>query len=256
MLALGRRKRAERVGAAAAAVAIHGLVFTLLLATAKGSLFTGGNVTGESIGADVVPILLAGTPGDGRAASKPEDDLQHLLAQLRTDSSLVIVEPSKVDPKPSTRLDDLFAELDRAHSSRSDADSGGRSQNDKGGKGGGSEGDVSGDQGRKAERSSPKPDSASGEAASSGTLLGQIERCWNKLPNHSPVPVTLEIALSPDGLIATPPKIIRPSAEAPTERRLLSEARALEAVRACVPYHGVDSAGNSHVFRVNFDTSK
>ena len=242
------------MGATVAAVAMHGLLFLLLVATAKGSMFTGGNVGGDSSAVDVVPVSLAGTPGERAAAPKPEGELQQLLTQLRTDSSLVQVEPPKTDRKPSTRLDDLFAELDKAHADQSG--SGGNAKEDRGGKGAGADKRASADQTRETKQPTEKSASASGGAASSGKLWGQIEPCWSKLPDRSAVPVTLEIALSPNGLIAKPPKIIRPSAEAPTENRLLSEARALEAVRACVPYRGADGGLTGGEYRVEFRASK
>ena len=66
------------------------------------------------------------------------------------------------------------------------------------------------------------------------------------------VPVTLLIALNESGRIATPPQIVRPNGAMPDERRLISEARALAAVTACVPYHGPESFGAKALFTIRF----
>jgi hypothetical protein len=250
------RKR-RRLSAVSVSIALHAAFILSLVISSGGALLTGGSLVGDVGDAEVVPVALAGAPGEASRKSTPEDDLQKLLTKLRSDDSSVVVEPPKPDVKPNTKLDKLFDPLDRAHANSSgDPGSGGRAKQDKGGKGSSANGAATADERSKADPSRAKPDVNPGKAASSGSLWGQIERCWRKLPDRSTVPVTLEIALSPEGLIATPPKIIRPNAEAPSEKRLISEARALEAVRSCVPYHGPDLAANGGVVRVNFASSK
>lgn len=254
---LARGGGRAKASAVFVSVVLHGLIFLLLIATARGALLTGGAVVGATGDSEVVPVSLAGMSGEGRATPTPERDLEGLLTRLRTDVSDVVVEPAKTVAKPTTSLDRLFDELDGAQGMKSrTSGSGGHAKDHRGGKGSDVAGSAGADQGRKAEPTKAKPDEVSGAATSSGGLWGQIEPCWRKLPNRSTIPVTLEIALGPEGRIATPPKIIRPTAEAPTEARLLSEARALESVQACVPYHGVDAAPNGGVFRVNFANSK
>jgi hypothetical protein len=253
---LARGRGRARGSAIFVSVALHGSIFLLLIATARGALLTGGAVVSSTGDSDVVPVSLAGMPGDGGATSMPERDLEVLLTRLRTDNSDVVVEPARMAAKPKTSLDQLFDELDRAHGvKRGTSGSGGHAKDDKDGKGIGQAGTADASKDRKADPSKMKRDEVKGAAASSGGLWGQIEPCWRKLPNRSPVPVTLEIALSPEGRIATPPKIIRPSAETPSDSRLISEARALEAVTGCVPYHGADLASNRRVFRVEFSKS-
>jgi hypothetical protein len=252
-LARRRLGRNRRLGAVAVSIAIHAAFFLAVIAPANGSLLTGGAITDDNGPSAAVPVSLAGMPGEASAKATPEQELQSLLTRLRTDASSVVVEPPKPQTKPITKLDTLFDALDRAHADKSGAPgSGGHSRDDMGGKG------VSGVTATNTDKSrkQAKPEVNPGASSSSGRLWGQIEPCWRKLPARSTVPVTLEIALNPQGLIAMPPKIIRPSGDAPTETRLISEARALEAVRACVPYHGANMASNGGVVRVEFATTK
>jgi hypothetical protein len=90
----------------------------------------------------------------------------------------------------------------------------------------------------------------SGRDASSGDLFGQVKPCWDALPAVATVPVTLQVTLDAAGRIAKPPRIDRPAGAALDERRLVSEARALAAITACVPYHDADALGGKRVFEV------
>ncbi len=92
-----------------------------------------------------------------------------------------------------------------------------------------------------------------GTDADQGLLWPQVAPCWDKLPNLSTVPVTLEVSLNDKGQIALPPKIVRPTAAAADQMRLIAEARALAAVSACVPYHV--AAGAPRTVRVDFKAS-
>ncbi len=65
------------------------------------------------------------------------------------------------------------------------------------------------------------------------------------------MPVTLEIALDARGMIASPPKIVRHGG-IPDERRLISEARALAAITACVPYQAAAGSGARGTYKVEF----
>ena len=99
-------------------------------------------------------------------------------------------------------------------------------------------------------------DTASGTAGTSGStggLWGRIEPCWRDLGSGSTVPVTLEVALDPDGRISIPPKILRGPIAA-DEARLRAESRALAALSACLPRSGAGFGGR--VYTLEFKASR
>ena len=71
------------------------------------------------------------------------------------------------------------------------------------------------------------------------------------MPAVSSDPVTLEVTIDSHGGVAVPPRILRGSGTR-DERQLISEARALAAISACVPYRGESSAGPQGKFKVEF----
>lgn len=72
-------------------------------------------------------------------------------------------------------------------------------------------------------------------SASAGELWARIEPCWRNLSTPVDRPVTLEVTLNALAALSRPPTVIRPGDARLDEPRLRSEARALEALQACLP---------------------
>jgi hypothetical protein len=146
----------------------------------------------------------------------------------------------------------LFDAVERERAAR-DAGSSGKSDRDHGGQGA----DASAPEAKAMDKAGPRAraDNPTKASSGAGSLWGFLEPCWKKLPGRSVVPVTLEIALDARGMISTPPRIVRPSNAAPTEARLIAEARALAALGGCLPYSGPDGAHGAPI-KVEFAASR
>jgi hypothetical protein len=195
-----------------------------------------------------ITVSLAGIAGSRQASTTPNPDQLKLLYRkaLASQSELYAT-----DAKPTAHSDlsKLFDAIEREHGGR-DKQAGTNGQSTSGKATGG------GQQGRQnaatpdVSRSNTKAN-GSGSAESSGALWGQVEPCWRRMPNQSTVPVRLEVQLDENGMIAKPPKIIRPDTSVPDERRLIAEARALAAISACLPYR-IQAMGSQRQFALEF----
>lgn len=241
-----RSRRRDRAAAVGIAVAVH-LVFLLgIVAAGSGTLIKGAQARlGEG---DSVEVMLSGWEGAAARARKGVDQpataesrLNDLMERLRAVNSPLYVTPQKTSP-PAGGLASLF-------DAPATADGKGKQ-----GEGAGAAGrrDDGGDRADTA-LSSRVGDAASGNS-SAGGLWSQIEPCWNRLPMRSAMPVTLEISLSGDGRLAKPPRILRPDIRRPEEDRLVAEARALQAISACLPYGGAQGLGRTQ--QVVFPSSR
>lgn len=237
--------------ALAISVIVHAFFFLVVFGTLRGAAVSGGG--GDPRGErGVVTLSLAGLPGAGRpAGAPPSQTLEALFRRIRAEQSDLAAGVGK--PRQAGDLQKLFDLIDRDRAAADGAaGSEGRSRLDRGGRGAAADGPRT--QAPDA-RSRSRPLNRAGgvgAAASTGDLWGQIKPCWDSLPPVATVPVILVVTLDDRGLIATPPRIVRSVAQAPDERRLISEARALTAVTACVPYKGEDLSGGRKVFEVRF----
>ena len=216
----------------------------------QGSVITGG--AGEADGqVEAVTIVLEGRAGAPHSATAPSAAaLDAMFRQVRAEQSELQVNKDK--SKPASSLQTLTAEIEDEPAARDSAASGGgRGRVDRGGAGA-APGSAQAANDKHGNPNSTQKAAGPGTAGSSGGLWGQIEPCWDNMPNVSTVPVTLVIVLNDQGRIATPPKIIRPSSAKPDEGRLISEARALAALAACVPYHRTDLLSEQRFFKVRF----
>jgi hypothetical protein len=176
--------------------------------------------------------------------TSPAEALNALFLKIRAQQLTGIAAQDKQKPQPQSDLDRLFDVVDRQSEK-----GGGQSDTDQGGAGSSATGQKDAPQKRGANHQPVRP--GAGTSASSGDLWGQIKPCWDRLPPVSTVPVTLVVALDEHGRIVTPPKIIR-AGGAVDERRLISEARALAAITACVPYNDAAGPGGPRSFKVEF----
>ena len=250
-----KRRQRERATASAASLLIHAVILVFVTASLGGAVVSGGaGAPGGDVAA--VYVSLSGLKGGGQPKEAHSTaELLALFHKVREQQSPI--DTAKPQPQPKTDLEKLFNAIDREHA-RKDAPAkrAGNSNTDRGGSGASATGAKTPAPDKQGRSAAAKNADGPGAAASTGALWGQIAPCWNRMPGVSTVPVTLEIKLNGRGLIAVPPRILRPGAAAPDERRLLAEARALAAVTACVPYHGVDMGGAKGVFRVDFSAGR
>ncbi|HEX7761126.1 MAG TPA: hypothetical protein VF459_16590 [Caulobacteraceae bacterium] len=193
-------------------------------------------MTGGSGGApeeSAITISLAGVAGSRQAQTSPDEaQLQFLYRKALAQQSELYTADQK--PTEHSNLAKLFDAIEREHGGDAMQDGTNGQANSGKQTGGGQHGkDV-----RLTDQSNQSDSKATGpgSAASSGGLWGQIEPCWRRMPNQSAVPVKLEVQLDDKGMIAKPPRILRPDSSVPDERRLIAEARALAAISACLPY--------------------
>jgi hypothetical protein len=243
-----RRERRRRTLAASISVIVHLLIVVFFMTSLKGHGAPPAGANGDD--ADAIIVTLAGRTGAPPTRSAPTpSQLDVLFRKIRSEQSPLVV-ASKADPSPAA-LSKLFDVIDDQKPAKDAPVGTGKSALDQGGQGSTANGPKTANE--KVARGQTHPTGGTGGSGSSaGGLWGQIKPCWDRLPNVSSVPVSLEIVLSDRGQIAVPPKIIRPDSGAPDERRLISEARALAAVTACMPYHGSLLADAQRVFRVDF----
>lgn len=231
-------------GAASLAVLLHVAFVLALLATASGTLPRGASDPfGEG---EAISVSLAGR--EGAAGGQPgaetrdppaeTDRMDQMARRLRAERSDLFA--SETEPaRPRGGLSALFRSIGQlsAQGRQGDGDrTAGRS-------------DARGDAARTASASragAPDPDDGS------RGLWGQVEPCWRKLAPKGGVPVTLKVTLDDRGRLAAPPKILRPPVGRPDEQRLLSEALALQAIQACLPYRVGDSAAPDREYQLAF----
>ncbi len=199
----------------------------------------GGGKTGGPV-EPYVAIELSGRAGEEQPdpTEKQSAQIAQLLTRLRqADPETAIPVAQASQPRNAARSLFEAVEAARARQSRGDQHSEGRGkgEEDRGGEGAGRE------SGPAAAKPAVGPRSASpaqGKGAGGGGLFGFVEPCWKKLPGRSTVPVQLEVTLDHRGLMATPPRIVRPNSDIPSEARLIAEARAIAALSACLPFIG------------------
>jgi hypothetical protein len=202
-------------------------------------------------GVEVSPITISLEGLRGARQTTPDPDtarLALLYHQVLAQESELTTDDAT--PRRHASLQALFDAIEREHGGGDAADGAGRARE-------GRDRDFT-DRSQRArlaaldaEYAHAGPAQGRGDAASTGPLWGQIKPCWDRLPDRSTVDVTLVVSLNARGMIATPPTILRPTPAPPDQRRLISEARALAALAACVPYQTVDFAG-PHRFRIEF----
>lgn len=227
--------------AAAASLAGHLLAVLLLLGGAAGDLVpSGASIGNGASGADepsmtvtlVDPAEQSSSDASSSDASRATAaSVAQLLARLTVTAPPVAVTPAAYKPE-RTNLDEILGE-DRSDGTGKGKDRGkARAEQTSGGRG----------------ASPPQAGPAhSGATASSGALFGQIEPCWRKQPGVSRALVKLELILSGDGRLAAPPKIIRTADMVLDERQFSAEARALNALKDCLPLRRGAATGAQEV---------
>jgi hypothetical protein len=202
----------------------------------------GGGPDGDSSAVTVSLVGLRGPRVDARTASA--QSMQDLFLKIRAAQDGLAAQ-DQYKRHAQGDLDELFGPVTTAS-----VKGGGQANQDKGGAGA----DAQAPQVQPAQkrgRADASLRTGTGASSSAGDLWGQIKPCWDQLPSVSTVPVTLEVTIDSQGMVTTPPKIVRGSGT-PDERRLVSEARALAAIAACVPYRGDGSASLGGKFKVEF----
>jgi len=250
LLKLTERKRRRRTIAVAASLLAH---LALLLLFFCG---VGGGAAPESSGggnddSNAIVVTLAGRIGAAQVQSaQPASQLDLLFRQLHDEQSPLTADAAKHDPSQSS-AQQLLDAVDDQRPTKAANQGSGKAETDRGGTGASLSGSKT--EAEKQTKGPPQTSTGAGGSGASagGGLWGQIKPCWDKL-GAATVPVSLEIILDRNGKIATPPRIIRPDGAAPDEKRLISEARALAAVAACVPYHAPASGKAQSGFRVDF----
>jgi hypothetical protein len=250
-LRLKRRLR-ERAAAFALSVLVHGAILTLVLGSLAGGRLEGG--AGAPVGdPGVIYISLAGLKGAApQSAPTQQQALMALYARIRDQQSNL---PTTDTPKPVPGDVAKLFDVVQPAAPASDPNVGreGRGAVDQGGRSATPSPNAFAQADATAKQHGVRRAIGPGRDADQGPLWSQVEPCWDKLPNLSAVPVTLEVSLNDKGQIAVPPKIIRPTTEAAGQMRLIAEARALAAVSACVPYRV--AAGAPRTIRVDFRAS-
>jgi hypothetical protein len=235
---------------------VHLGVLAFMLLGAPGTLASGGGASGDA--ADDTPVTVSLESLQGAAQRSPNADpdaerLKLLFHQMLDRPDAVII--SQDPPKPKSSLQALYDAIIRQGGSTGSAVGKGRSDS-----GAARDRELTDRRARLAaldpDADAAGPERGKGPVASGGGgLWGQIKPCWDKLPARSSVPVTLIVTINEQGLIAQPPTIVRPSGAAPDHERQISEARALAALSACVPYVRADIAGLQREFRVELGPS-
>jgi len=238
----GRRNR--RLAAYGGAILLHAALVCAFIGTRPGGvLAASGGASGVESVEPYIVLSLSGLnrpdAADAQTTQETQDAaaLAAMMARMREAQPEVVIASA---PSPQkTSLAALFDAVQRDRSAR-DAATSGKSNRDDGGRGA----DAGAPDVKPRDKTGPRSPTKSDAQTSngSGTLWGLLEPCWRKLPGRSTVPVTLEVALDSRGMIATPPRIVRPTGAPPDEARLVAEARALAALGGCLPYHGPEGA--------------
>jgi hypothetical protein len=214
---------------------------------ASGGALVSSGAGAESGHQDAVAVSLARLAGGRAAAADPQTQaLAALYQKVLSERGEVAADDHR--QTPHDRVQRLFDALDRA------AGQGAGSS-----KWNGTGADDATSQAKSAKQGDQvvkNTGDGPGATASAGKLWGAIEPCWRAVPQVSRVPVTLIIMLDEGGRVSAPPLIVRPDMSQPDETRLISEARALAAVSACVPYHSADFLGGQRRFTVQFGVTR
>ena len=231
------RKRRVWVGSAAISVVLHVLILLAFFSSTTSGMFMGG-AGGAGGGGEAVTVSLVGPVGgigevrdaDTSARSRTSAELEKLLQQVRQDQPETVTNR----PRDDGNLSRLTKELAQSRSAAGAEDARPR----KGQSGVGDSG--ADDQSAKAQGAQASGKAAEGVADdrgdkghASGDMWGQIETCWRP---EAAVAVTLEVVIDSGGRLALPPRILRPDGARLDERRLIAEARAIQAVAACAPF--------------------
>ncbi len=251
----GRRNR--RLAALSGAILLHlALVSAFLGSRPGGVLASGGGASSVEAVEPYIVLSLSGRNRPDAAAeattqvSQDAAALAAMMARMRDAQPEVLIASAPTAQK--TSLGALFDAVQRDRVVR-DAAASGKSNRDDGGRGAD---DRAPDVKPRDKVGPPSPADSNALAwTGSGSLWGFLEPCWRKLPGRSAVPVTLEVVLDGRGMIAIPPRIVRPSGAPTNEARLVAEARALAALGGCLPYHGQDGSRGAPI-RVTFAVSR
>lgn len=234
----------RRLLGVAASMAIHAVLFGLLLLSLAGAIagHSGGSGDDET---GAVAVSLVGLRGG--ASSSADVDTQELKTILRqiTAQSTISTAPA-ANPASHSDLKALLDQIDRTNQNNDvRPGDGGQSDQDQGGVG----------------APTRQGSAAAGKAAkaSVGQALGlwaQLEPCWRQIPGSSAVPVMLEVRLDGRGLVTSPPIVLRPTVFEHDEQRRLAVARALAAITGCGPYKSLSGPGEDGSYRVTFTASR
>jgi hypothetical protein len=227
------------------------------LSSSRGDSLALGSGPGDD-DKNAIVVSLAGLSGRASASSQsrpktPEtqqdDRMQDIFKRLTQEDPRGASNGRGPKAKDASKLlDDVDAPPDEREHKKSDS----RERGD-----GGSGSNKGDSRGNDTHGAPVKTAEIGGDGApSAGSFPGEVEHCWKRLPGFSDVPVMLEVALNDRGLIARPPKILRPPAAVLDERRLISEERAIRALAMCVPYHARLVIGTEQVFRLDFRRSR
>ena len=236
MLATSARNRERRVraGAAAGSVVVHVLLLMAFLSSTTSGVFEGG-AGGAGGGGQAVTVSLVGPVGrtgedrdaNSSARSRIASQIDELQQQMQPDKPTIVTNRQRVEGT----LSQLLKELAQSRSAAGAGDANGRS-------GQGDNGDA--EQSARAQGQQVLGKAVQGLAAdrgdmgrATGDMWGRIETCWRP---EAAVVVTLEVVIDSSGRLALPPRILRPDGARLDERRLIAEARAIQAVAACAPF--------------------
>jgi hypothetical protein len=244
------RKNRDRAVAIGGSLAMHVVLLAAFFGGATGDIISGG---GAADGGDTVfEISLTGPDGEPAPSGGSPDQakLDALFRRTMVEQSAFIATTEQ--PRAPSRLSALFETAEPGPGEARDTDAPRRAPtSDDGGKS--APADARRTATPRGAADTRQPGEAASPAASTGALWGQIEPCWRRMPNTSDTPVSLEVTINARGLIAAPPKIIRPTDAPLSPRRLVAESRALAALSACVPYRTLGSSGDK-AFVVDFKT--
>jgi hypothetical protein len=239
-----RRRSRRKAAIFAASILFHLALFFIAFSRASGDLVSAGDAGGGPQG-PVFAVTLVRLPSpvpapDSAMAAQPDSPFLKLRPTARTDGIVVAVateadrfaalaerlalpagqagSPTRrfaanhVQPQGAYVPDDTRLSDARSRKARTDQ---------------GTEGETSG-------------------SASTGSLWGAIEPCWQNLGFRGQVPVTIDVALDGRGALRGPPQVVRSTTALLSEPRLKSEANALAALAACMPKGEVRLASNRY----------
>lgn len=225
-----RRRRAA--GILAASIIFHGAIFLLAFSRAGGDLVSAGDAGGGPQGpAFAVTLVRLPSPVLGEQLSQPTPPMQRLkLRPTARDDGIVVGASAEIDRFAA------LAERLTSHD-RSGAPAPQRYPMDRVQPQGSYAADdrrLSASRSRTAQTDQGSDGTTSG-TASTGSLWGAIEPCWQNLAFRGQVAVTIDVALNARGRLQGPPQVVRSASALLSEPRLKSEANALAALAACMP---------------------
>lgn len=237
--------RRHKAAAGAGAVLLHLLFLGAFFATACGTVAPGAvEAWGDG---EAVEVMLSGLEGGGSprgergaAPSSQQAQLDQMVQSLRLANSNLFTTEVEA-PRPRGDLASLFdGQGQSAAEGRRGLGAGQAGIRDEGGR-------------AESTRQASQTGGGGEQAGAAGVMWSHIKPCWTRLPGSSTVAVTLELSLTAGGRLAKPPKILRPTTGRPDELRLLSEARALQAIATCLPY--AETAGVAITYTVIFPSN-